>query len=45
MREEKVAIVTGGASGIVNLLAIHETYHLGQASYLRSLLGKKGLIR
>jgi hypothetical protein len=34
----------GKYSGIVNFLAIHETYHLGQASYLRSWLGYKGLM-
>jgi hypothetical protein len=34
----------GKYSGIVNFLAIHETYHLGQASYLRSWLGHKGLM-
>ena len=31
-------------SGIVNFLAIHETYHVGQASYLRGWLGHKGLM-
>jgi uncharacterized damage-inducible protein DinB len=34
----------GKISGIVNFLAIHETYHIGQASYLRSWLGHKGLM-
>ena len=34
----------GKISGVVNFLAIHETYHLGQASYLRSWLGHKGLM-
>jgi uncharacterized damage-inducible protein DinB len=34
----------GKESGIVNFLAIHETYHLGQASYLRGWLGHKGLM-
>lgn len=34
----------GKVSGIVNFMAIHETYHLGQASYLRSWLGHKGLM-
>ncbi len=28
---------------MVNFMAIHETYHLGQASYLRSWLGHKGM--
>ncbi len=34
----------GKISGIVKFLAIHETYHIGQASYLRSWLGHKGLM-
>jgi uncharacterized damage-inducible protein DinB len=34
----------GKASGVVNFLAIHETYHVGQASYLRGWLGHKGLM-
>jgi uncharacterized damage-inducible protein DinB len=34
----------GKESGIVSFLAIHETYHLGQASYLRGWLGHKGLM-
>jgi uncharacterized damage-inducible protein DinB len=34
----------GKISGVVNFLAIHETYHLGQASYLRSWMGHKGLM-
>jgi uncharacterized damage-inducible protein DinB len=34
----------GKVSGIVNFMAIHETYHLGQASYLRGWLGHKGLM-
>lgn len=34
----------GKESGIVSFLAIHETYHIGQASYLRSWLGHKGLM-
>ena len=33
----------GKISGVVNFLAIHETPHLGQASYLRGWLGHKGL--
>ena len=32
------------SSGVVNFLAIHETYHVGQASYLRGWLRHKGLI-
>ena len=34
----------GKISGIVNFMAVHETYHLGQASYLRAWLGHKGLM-
>ena len=34
----------GKISGIVNFMAVHETYHLGQASYLRCWLGHKGLM-
>jgi uncharacterized damage-inducible protein DinB len=34
----------GKISGIVSFMAIHETYHLGQASYLRVWLGHKGLM-
>jgi uncharacterized damage-inducible protein DinB len=34
----------GNVSGIVIFMAIHETYHLGQASYLRSWLGHKGVM-
>ncbi len=32
----------GKMSGTVNFLAMHETYHLGQASYLRCWMGHKG---
>ncbi len=34
----------GKISGMVDFMAIHETYHIGQASYLRSWLGHKGLM-
>jgi uncharacterized damage-inducible protein DinB len=34
----------GKIGGIVHFMAIHETYHLGQASYLRCWLGHKGLM-
>lgn len=34
----------GKQSGVVNFMAIHETYHIGQVSYLRSWLGHKGLM-
>jgi len=32
----------GKMSGVVNFLAIHETYHIGQAAYLSCWLGHKG---
>jgi uncharacterized damage-inducible protein DinB len=34
----------GRVSGIVNFLAYHETYHIGQASYLRGWLGHPGVM-
>jgi uncharacterized damage-inducible protein DinB len=34
----------GKVSGIVNFLAIHETYHIGQVSYLRCWMGHKGMM-
>jgi uncharacterized damage-inducible protein DinB len=34
----------GKVSGIVNFLAYHETYHIGQASYLRGWLGHPGVM-
>ena len=34
----------GKVSGIVNFLAFHETYHVGQAAYLRCWLGHKGVM-
>jgi hypothetical protein len=34
----------GKISGVVSFMAIHETYHIGQASYLRGWLGHKGLM-
>lgn len=34
----------GTLAGMVNFMAIHETYHLGQASYLRRWLGHEGLM-
>lgn len=34
----------GKLSGLVNFFVIHETYHIGQASYLRSWMGKSGLM-
>ena len=34
----------GKQSGVVSFLAWHETYHVGQISYLRGWLGHKGLM-
>jgi uncharacterized damage-inducible protein DinB len=34
----------GKMSGVIGFLAWHETYHIGQASYLRCWLGHKGLM-
>jgi len=34
----------GMVSGVVNFLAMHETLHVGQVSYLRSCLGHKGMM-
>jgi uncharacterized damage-inducible protein DinB len=34
----------GNQSGVVHFLAMHETYHLGQISYLRGWLGHKGFM-
>jgi hypothetical protein len=34
----------GKISGIINFMVFHETYHIGQASYLRGWLGHKGLM-
>lgn len=34
----------GKVSGVVNFLAYHETYHIGQISYLRSWLGHPGVM-
>ena len=34
----------GKVSGVVNFLAYHETYHIGQISYLRGWLGHAGVM-
>lgn len=34
----------GKVSGVVSFLAWHETYHVGQASYLRGWMGHRGLM-
>jgi uncharacterized damage-inducible protein DinB len=35
--------IDGKVSGMVDFLAFHETYHLGQAAYLRRWLGHEGI--
>ncbi len=44
LRQRACPASTAKISGIVSFMAIHETYHLGQASYLRGWLGHKGLM-
>lgn len=34
----------GKLCGTVNFMALHETYHVGQAAYLRAWLGKPGVM-
>jgi hypothetical protein len=34
----------GKLSGVVHFLAFHETYHVGQAAYVRSWLGHSGIM-
>jgi uncharacterized damage-inducible protein DinB len=34
----------GKLSGVVHFLAFHETYHVGQAAYIRSWLGRSGVM-
>ena len=34
----------GKLCGTVNFMALHETYHVGQAAYVRSWLGKPGVM-
>jgi len=34
----------GKVSGTINFMALHETYHVGQAAYVRSWLGKPGVM-
>lgn len=34
----------GKVSGLINFMALHETYHVGQCAYVRSLLGKPGVM-
>lgn len=34
----------GKLSGTINFMALHETYHVGQAAYVRSWLGKSSVM-
>ena len=34
----------GKLSGTINFMVLHETYHVGQAAYIRSWLGKKSVM-
>jgi hypothetical protein len=34
----------GKLSGTINFMALHETYHVGQAAYVRACLGKAGVM-
>jgi uncharacterized damage-inducible protein DinB len=34
----------GKLSGTINFMALHETYHVGQCAYIRSLLGKPSVM-
>jgi hypothetical protein len=38
---ERIPSADGKVSGLTNFLALHDTYHVGQASYLRCWMGKK----
>jgi uncharacterized damage-inducible protein DinB len=40
---ERIPSADGKISGLVNFLANHETYHLGQAAYLRCWMGHEGI--
>lgn len=40
---EKMPTVDGKVSGVVGFLAFHETYHVGQAAYIRTWLGHDGV--
>jgi uncharacterized damage-inducible protein DinB len=39
----RIPSADGKISGLVNFLAWHETYHVGQAAYLRCWLGHEGV--
>ncbi len=34
----------GKLSGVINFMALHETYHVGQVAYVRSFLGHAGVM-
>jgi hypothetical protein len=40
---ERIPSADGKVSGLVGFLAYHETYHVGQAAYLRRWLGHDGV--
>jgi hypothetical protein len=40
---ERIPSADGKLSGVVNFLAHHETYHIGQVAYLRCWLGHEGV--
>jgi hypothetical protein len=40
---ERIPSADGKVSGVVNFLAHHETYHIGQIAYLRCWLGHEGV--
>ena len=40
---ERIPSANGKISGLVNFLANHETYHLGQVAYLRCWMGHTGI--
>ena len=41
---EKSPSFDGTVAGMIALLAFHETYHVGQVAYLRSWLGRDGIL-
>ncbi|MGD0787094.1 MAG: DinB family protein [Terracidiphilus sp.] len=40
---ERIPSADGKASGVINFLAGHESYHLGQVAYLRCWMGHTGI--
>jgi len=41
---ERIPSADGKVSGVVNFLAHHDTYHIGQLGYLRTWLGHPGIV-